>query len=199
MLLKRSTDQPFLNRVLETRAGLWVPGQDIVVPKHRNVLAILGTPRGKILIPASNIVGDAGDLYYAQSAVGEAVTNAFDSGYLSSVAWGTGPNKTTASDDIASMIASVEKLVSATYPKTNDGDGDNTGAGTDIVTWLFSWAKADFNDADIEAGAISLPTNTSWGGAGGNDPILTGFAFTAFAKTADDTLKVFVNHQMNGV
>ena len=35
---------------------------------------------------------------------------------------------------------------------------------------------------------------------GASEPLLTGYAFAAgFAKTADDTLKVFVNHEFNGV
>jgi hypothetical protein len=61
------------------------------------------------------------------------------------------------------------------------------------VTFLASYAKADFNHSAISHGII---TNAS---PGASEPILTGYAFAAsFEKTADDTLKVFVNHQMAG-
>jgi hypothetical protein len=63
----------------------------------------------------------------------------------------------------------------------------------DIVTFLASYAKADFNHAAISHGII---TNATPGVA---EPLLTGYAFAAaFAKTADDTLKVFVNHDFTG-
>jgi hypothetical protein len=92
------------------------------------------------------------------------------------------------------VIASTQKAHAATYPKTNDGDADNTGAGVDVVTWLASYTKGDFNHGAITHGIITNAT------PGATEPILTGYAFAAsFAKTADDTLKVFVNHTMNGV
>ena len=138
-----------------------------------------------------NIVTDAGDVYYAQSAVGETPTNDFDSLELGSA--GT-PAKGADRSDFT-PIASTEKLETATYPKTNDGDSDNTGAGVDVATHQFAYAAGDFNHAAITHGWITNPT------PGASEPILTGFAFTggAFAKTASDTLKVIVNHTFNGV
>ena len=202
-MLIRHLARNFRNRVLTSKAGIWLPEVGIVVPIHQNVLAILDSEEeGKRLISAGNLVGDAGDIFYAQSAAGEAVTNNFNTGYLSSVTWTT-IAKGIDSDDLANITLAAgtgEKTVSATYPKTNDGDADNTGAGNDIVTHLFSYTKGDFNDPSVAAGAISIAANTSWGGAGGNDPVFTGYDFAAvFDKTANDTLKVFVNHTMNGV
>jgi hypothetical protein len=120
---------------------------------------------------------------------GETPTNAFGIHELASA--GT-PGKAADRDDFT-PIGSTQKAHTATYPKTADADADNTGAGADIVTYLASYAKADFNAASITHGMI---TNT---GAGAGAPLLTGYAFSAgFAKTADDTLKVFVNHEMLG-
>lgn len=189
-MLIRESVTGFRHKVLRSKAGLWLPLLDMVVPRHRNVLAVLCTPRGKILIPASNIVTDAGDLHYAQRAVSESLTNAFGIGELASA--GT-PGK-TANRSAFTPIASTQKAHASTYPKRNDGDADNTGAGTDVVTFLQSYTKADFNATGITHGMI---TNTS---PGASEPLLTGYAFAAsFNKTADDTLKVFVNHTMNGV
>lgn len=140
-----------------------------------------------------NIITDAGDTYYAQSAAGEAPTNAFDSLWLGS--GGSVPGKANDSDDIT-FIASTAKTVKATYPKTNDsGDADNTGDGVDVVTWTFEYAAGDFNHAAITDGMIGVGAHAA------AEPILTHFEFSggAFAKTASDTLKVIVNHTFTGV
>lgn len=142
-----------------------------------------------------NIVGDAGDEYYAEAGAqkgGESVTNDFGEMELGTA--GT-PGKAATTSSFT-LIAGTPKTVKATYPKTNDtGDADNTGDAVDAVTWTFEWSAADFNDAAITHGWIDVTAH----GAGA--PILTGFAFTggAFAKAATDTLKVIVNHTFNGI
>lgn len=186
----------FANRVWKSAAGLWFPDQDLFVPRRRNVLAVLDGPRGRIALAARNIVTNVGDVYYAQAAAGETVTNDFDRLSLSSVDFSPSPGKASDAGDLASVISGATSAFEATYPKTNDGDSDNTGAGTDIVTWLAAYGKADFNDADIEDGCIHVNGATF---GSGSDPLLTAFSMTSFAKTADDTLKVFVNHEMAGV
>lgn len=185
----------FSNRVLKSAASLILPG-GLFVPKNQNVLFVLENEGGKFLHATHNIVTTAGDVWYAQKACGESPTNTFANLKLSTVDWGSTPDKTTDSGDIASQISGSSKAVSATYPKTADSDTDNSGAGTDVVSWLFSYSKADFNDASIDAGAIAASGTTL---GTGTDPLLTAFDLTAFAKTANDTLKVFVNHAMEGV
>ena len=180
----------FTNKLFRSRGGIYIPGQSLFLSRKNNVLAILNGPEGKRVIGARNIVTDAGDLHYAQRGANEAPTNAFAVQIMATA--GT-PGKTATDDDFTAIAAS-EKAHFAAYPQTNDGDGDNTGAGVDIVTWLVSYTKADFNDTAITHGII---TNTS---PGVTEPLLTGYAFaSSFAKTADDTLKVFVNHEMLGV
>jgi hypothetical protein len=199
-MLIKSTVHGFAHKVYTSTAGLWVPLLDILVPKHHNILCVLGTPGGKVLFPAHNIVTDMGDRYYAQRAVSETPTDTFARLYLSAVNWDGGhPAKGSVTDNIASVIAGTEKAATGTYPKTADADADNTGAGVDVVTWAFSYTKADFNAATIEAGALAAAAVTSWGAGAGVNNLLTAFDLTTFAKTANDTLKVFVNHTMNGV
>ncbi len=143
-----------------------------------------------------NIVTDAGDEYYAEAGAqkgGESVTNDFDSMSLATAA-SSAPSKTNNWSNITE-IASTNKLVKATYPKTNDtGDADNTGDAVDAVTWTFEWAGADFNSTVITDGVILV------GAGAGSEPLLTHFEFTGgvFTKGATDTLKVIVNHTFLG-
>lgn len=188
-MLIRSSVPGFAHRVYITAASLIVPMFDAFVPRHRNVLAVLGKPDGRFLIPASNIVTNAGDVHYAQRGAGESPTNAFGISELASA--GT-PGK-AANRSTFTVIGSTQKAHAGGYPKTDDDDADNTGADTDIVSFLASYAKADFNHAAITHGIITNAT------PGASEPILTGYAFaSAFEKTADDTLKVFVNHDFTG-
>lgn len=185
----------FVNRVLATPAALIIPALDLFLPRHHNVLIVRQGPRGKYLFGAHNIVTNAGDVYYAQSAAGETPTNAFGTLYLSSVNF-SAINKTTDAGDVASVISGGSSTPESGYPKTNDDDTDNTGAGTDILSWEYDFAAGDFNDADIEDGCIAV-AGTTFGS--GSDPLLNAFSMTQFAKTASDTLKVFVNHEFTGV
>lgn len=191
MIRTRLSIRGLLNRAIyASRSGLWFPDFDIFVPKRQNVLAVLGRPHGRLIIPASNIVTDAGDVHYAQRMAAEAPTNAFTTHEMCSA--GT-PGKAADRDDFT-PIASSQKAQTSGYPKTDDDDVDNTGAGVDIRTSRADYATGDFNHAAISHGII---TNA---GAGAGAPILTGYAFAApFEKTASDTLKVIVNHEALGV
>lgn len=196
-MLLRTQEGRFGNKVLTTAASLIIPSLDLVVPKHKNVLMVLTPEDGKpMLMGASNIITNAGDIYYAERGAAETPTNNFNSLYLSTTAWSPAVSKTTTASDLANVIAGSEKTVDATYPQTNDGDSDNTGAGTDVVTWRFSYAQGDFNATGIVSVAITTAGQT-WGSGGGL--LLTALTVASFDKTASDTLKVFVNHTANGV
>lgn len=189
MLIRHSLPG-YRNRVLLSAASVFVPLFDALVPKHQNILAIIGNEEGKTLIPGHNIVTDAGDIWYAQKSCGEAATNNFNTMVMCSA--GT-PGKAAVYSGFTAIAGST-KTVSAGYPKTNDADADNTGDAVNVATWLGSWAKADFNHAAVSHGLITIASPVS----GSN--LLTGYAFAAaFAKTVNDTLKVFVNHQLLGV
>jgi hypothetical protein len=195
MLFKRSIPG-FLNRVYQTKYGILVPLFDAFVSKHMNVLAVLEGARGKVLIPAANIITDDGDIYYAQRGAGAAPTNAFGILELTTgreVAPTPAKTDTRANYDTL-VIVGTQKAHDATYPKANDVDADNTGGGVDVTTYLTSYTKADFNATGISHGLITNATPAA------AEPILTGYQFAAsFNKTADDTLKVFTNHQLVGI
>ncbi len=186
--LIRSRVSDFDNAVYRSKAGLWLQG--LFLPKYQNVIAVLDGPAGRYAFGASNIVTDAGDLHYAQRAVSESLTNAFTVMEMQSA----GTPAKGADRSAFTAIGSSEKIFDATYPLRDDADADNTGSGVDIVTFLTSYTKGDFNNGAITHGIITNVT------PGASEPLLTGYAFGAsINKTANDTLKVFVNHTMNGV
>lgn len=200
MITIRKSVPGFAHRVFKTAAGLLLPHLDLLLPRHNNILCVIRPEVGLPFIAAGhNIVGDAGDVWYAQRAAGETPTNTFANLYLSTAAWSPSVGKSTDTDDLASVISGSSKAATGGYPQTDDADADNTGADVDVVSWAFSYSKADFNATGIVSGAIAASGVTSWGAGAGTDPVLTAFSITSFDKTANDTLKVFVNHTMNGV
>lgn len=159
------------------------------------VVAVLKNPELEleVVIPGMNVVTNDGDLYYAQSAVAETPTDDFDA---AGAGFHLGTNNTAptkADTDVTVEDTAGRKATDATYPLTNDPDGDNIGAGVDIVTWRVSYTIAEAIITGIWEGAIVDSRTTA-------TAALTHFLFAAqFNKTASDTLKVFVNHEMLGV
>ena len=151
----------------------------------------------KIWYHAKNIVTNDGDLFYAQQAVGETPTSDFDgsSGRMELRTGSATPAKGDTYAQVATPVTASRKAIDANYPKTNDGDSDNTGAGTDIVTWKTSWTTSDFNSSAIIGGCIHVGAASPASGT----KLLTHFSITSFDKTSSDTLKIFVNHTFNGV
>ncbi len=147
----------------------------------------------KELTYGANLVGDAGDIFYAQLGAAETPTNDFKMHELGAGGQTTAVAKGDDRGDLKGNIAGTQKNTPAGYPQSNDTDTDNTGAAADVTTWLVSYTTSDFNNTDIQGGII---TNT---GPATAEPILTRYIITAFAKTATDTLKIFVNHTANGV
>lgn len=157
---------------------------------------------------SKNIVTNDGDLYYAERAallttgtpISPVPTDFTDANgapdmimELYNGASGA-PAKGNDRSAMAGLVSGSAKAMDSGYPKVNDSDPDNTGAGTDIVTYLVSYAKAEANATGIADVIITNPS------PGASEHLLMHAEFgTAFDKTSNDTLKVFVNHQMNGV
>lgn len=190
-MLFRTKLHKFLNPVYVTKAGIMAMG--LFVPKHQNILAILQTPSGKILHPGHNIVTNDGDTYYAQMVCSETPTNDFDAA-AAGLRLGSATTTPTKTDtDVGTFLAGTGHTLDSGYEQTNDSDADNTGAGVDIVTWRFSYLTSEGNANGIAEGAIVDNRTTP-------TVALTHFLFgTSFDKTSSDTLKLFVNHTMNGV
>ena len=176
-----------------------------------NVVAIISRMEGnhtlKETLYGRNIVTNDGDLYYAQSAVAETPTSDFDGAngrlVLRNAAAAATPAKTDTYNELnvsgtgaLDAAATDYQALNATYPKTNDADGDNTGTGTDIVTWLYDWLTSELNTTGIVGGGIVVKSADPPANA---DKLLNHFTIASFDKTSSDTLKMFVNHTINGV
>ena len=148
-----------------------------------------------------NIVTNDGDLYYAQQAVEATPTSDFggSNGRMELRTGSATPAKADVFTQVTTPIPTSIHPMDSNYPKVNDGDSDNTGAGTDIVTWLASWTTSDFNASAIIGGCIHVAGGNSGATTPGATKLLTHFSITSFNKTASDTLKIFVNHTFNGV
>jgi len=187
--MRKTTEIKFRKEILD---GLLANEQISIVGRVVAVLENVKTGRRKI-IHGVNIVTNDGDKYYAQMAAAETPTDDFD-GASSGLRLGSDNTTPTKSDtDVTTFLSGTDHALDAGYEKTNDDDGDNSGAGVDIVTWRYSYTTAQGNANGIIEGAIvdnrTTPTKA-----------LSHFLFAAsFNKTSSDTLKVFVNHTFNGV
>ena len=141
-----------------------------------------------------NIVGNDGDQYYAQMGANEAVTDDFTA---AGAGLRLGDDNTAVGKtdtDVTNFLVGTDRDRDGSYPQTNDGDADNTGAAVDTVTWTYPYTTAQGNANGIIEGAISDVR------AGPSTAVLTHFLFAAlFNKTSSDTLKVIVNHNILGV
>lgn len=208
LLLKRLRIPGLASRLLVGASSLFMPDHGVHVQMRRragerslreliedllvrgNVVGILTRPDARLLYLGVNIVTDAGDIYFAQRSAGEAPTNAFTTWEMASA--GT-PGKAAIRSGFT-VIGGSQLVQDATYPKSNDGDTDNTGRATDARTTRVSYTAASFNHAAITHGIV---TNAS---PAAGEPLLAGWAWAAsINKTAADTLKAFHNATCNGV
>ena len=161
---------------------------------------------GRLTLTGSNIVTNAGDTHYAQGycdglgGTAPTVTNSFTTlEFANNSGTNPAPAKANHRGSMASIVAGSQKAVSSGYPRVDDPDSDNAGAGSDIITWSFSHSAADFNATGISDLWI---TNAS---PGASEPILNHADENVwspsgvFTKAATDTLKTIVNHTLNGV
>jgi hypothetical protein len=189
---------------LEQRLERMNEYQDKNHGKYPNIQAVRTRPEGSYFVKewmlGANIVTTAGDVYYAQRGAAATPTNDF-AGANSRFTLRNGadtPAKADTYDLMASPVTASRQVIDATYPKTNDGDADNTAASGDkprIVTYRVSYTTTSFSATGIVGGCIHV---------GGDSPttgtaILTHFSIAPFDKTTSDTLKLFVNHMLSGV
>ena len=157
----------------------------------------------ELIIPGLNIVTDEGDLFYAQRSVIEQPDDdhfttgaafAFDGIMELYSGASAAPAKTNDRSDLVTLVTGSAQVIDATYPRTNDPDGDNTGSGTDITTYRVSYATGDANSAGIDDVILTNPSPAA------SENLLMHSEFAApFEKTSSDTLKVFVNHRFDGI
>jgi hypothetical protein len=182
-----------VTRAYRSRARLWLPQLSAHLDPRNNVRAVITGPAGLRLVLGANIVTDAGDVYYAQKMVGEAVTNTFNRmalGTGKTAAWAKGSLYGNLTGAIAGSILALD----AAYPKRNDGDAANSGKGVNVATW-----KRTYTDADFTSGvAITDGVLTITGPVAGS-PILAGWTFAqTFTLQANEQVVVYVNHSTTG-
>lgn len=133
-----------------------------------------------------NIVTNEGDLYYAQRCAAESPATTYVGMRMGDD--GTAPTK---SDTDVTSFVGTGKATAAGYPKTNDGDANNTGAAADSVSWKSSWTTTENNVAMEEVAIVdnvSAPTKALMHGL-----------FTGFTKVSSQGMDIFVNHNILGV
>ena len=176
---------------------------------HGSVVAVLFDKYGNVKDHrhVKNIVTDAGDLYYAErgallttgTPISPVPTNFTDTNGVPDMIMSLFDGASAATDkandysDLVGLVTGSAKAMDSGYPKVNDGDSDNTGAGVDVVTYLVSYLTSEANSATIDDVILTNPS------PGGSEPILMHADGLSVAKTSSDTLKVFVNHTMLGV
>lgn len=156
----------------------------------------------------SNIVTNDGDIYYAKKGAGEtpSANEVFSSAacVLQNPSSADTPAKADTYSSVSNPITTsgAVQAKETNYPKTDDSDADNTGSGTDVVTYKFTWTTAQIDTSAgnaITGGAIYDSGVTS---PVAGTKILTHWNFSSpasFHKTSTDTLTLYVNHTMNGV
>jgi len=145
-----------------------------------------------------NLVTVDGNQYYAErGTVTGTATNPFHdaSGRLELASAAQTIVSTDTYTNITTPITASRKTWDTNFPKANDTDTDNTGAGVTVSTWKVTYTAADFNNATIQGGGI----HDAGGSPVSGSKLLTHFSITSFAKASTDTLKMIINHTLLGV
>jgi len=160
------------------------------------VVVLKNEKTGKVqTFKAKNIVTNDGDLHYAERGAAETPTE-FTAAAMEYGTAGDAPAKTSDRSNLTTKTSGSLKAIDGTYPMTDDSDGDNTGSGTDIVSWRVSYGTSEGNDTAIDRVII---TNYVGGTPAADENCLMYATFAAsFNKTSSDTLKVFINHEFTG-
>jgi hypothetical protein len=151
-----------------------------------------------------NIVTNAGEHYYAQRAAGSTASLSFVQMTVASSIRAATANATFGDFRTAANVSTVPtggtQTIDTGYPTTSDSDADNTGADSNVVTWLRTYSTTQANTV-IRALAINQNTAAATPGAQTTTQLLLNASALAASvtKTSSDTLRVFVNHTFTGV
>ena len=154
-----------------------------------NVVALIESQDGrKRYIYGSNLVGTSGNKYYAYKAVGGSLFLA------NGMRLGTASVAVSAADiDVTTSIVSARLSIDATYPMQSDTDANNTGRGSNVITWRTTFSAATFSQVGVREVAICDST------AAPTQAVTHALFAAAFDKTLTDTLTVYINHTFVGV
>jgi len=155
-----------------------------------SIITVLKEKGKKKIWENHNLITNDGDLFMAEKLADDTPTDAFINCVL-----GTGSTAAGKTDDYDDMtpISGSNKAPSSGYPKTNDTDSDNTGAGADICTWKYEWTTGDFNNAAVREGCITIASP-----AGGSNIFNRWVESAAYEKSSSATLTQYVNVTITG-
>ena len=173
--------RPFRRRVPRGFKGVGLKGLVVCVLTDQ-----FGRPISRA--ESENIVTNDGDQYYAEASMGS------ESWAVTGMRLGSDPasaDVAKADTDVNSFLTGTQQDIDSGYPKTDDDDSDNVSS-VDIVTWRVSYGSSAANVNSISEVSI-VDSNT-----GPVKALCHAVFATPFAKTSDDTLKVFVNHEFSG-
>lgn len=154
-----------------------------------------GDGRTKLLVPFSNLITDAGDLYYAGKAiVGIAPASPSAPTAANGMKLGTSSTAATKTDAgvIGTYITGSNNAFDATYPQTA-----NLGAGLGVnAVYKTTWAAGDSTNSTINEVIIVNDQGTDADSTAANTYARA--VLTTVNKTATDSLAVTWNHKFLG-
>lgn len=180
-----------VNRVRNAVPGLIHPSSNVIV-------VVTNTKTGaKKVTHTHNILTTEGANNYAERIVGIVAPSwtKFNDPRMY-LATGRNVSNTPAIDDDYSDYIGPAFPVTPVggYPKVNDTDTNNSGKGTFIVTWKFTWG------AGVAVGTWTHAFIANGGAATGTDPLQVALQLsTSVTVGSSDTLDIFENHTIVAV
>jgi hypothetical protein len=161
------------------------------------------TGRVERVVEAHNLVTNDGAQYYAERGAAQTPLYTFNLGRfaLASSFKFTEAATRTLNDLVFSTLSGIKTFDSG-YPKTNDTDTDNTGAGVRVVTYRRTYAttQANFTIKALAVCRAGFTTNPA--SSASLRKILNYLTLSVaeqITKTSSQTLKAFINHTFAGV
>jgi hypothetical protein len=175
--------------------------------EHVNVVLILKDARtGRVerVVEAHNLVTTDGAQYYAERGAAQTPLHTFNLGRF---ALASSYHQTesasvarTLNDFVFSTLSGIKTFDSG-YPKTNDTDTDNTGAGVRVVTYRRTYATTQANFTIKALGVCKAGFSTNPAANATLRKILNYLTLSVaeqITKTSSQTLKAFINHSFSG-
>lgn len=176
-------------------------------PAVNVVMVLRDAETGKVLriVESHNRVVDEGTKYYAQRGANETPTYTFNAGKLALASSYRDTEASGTAQTLNRLVftsgTSGIRNFDSTYPKTNDSDTDNTGAGVRTITYRRTYTTSEANFLIKALGICRNGATTNPAAASALRKILNYLTFSAaeqITKTSSQTLKVFVNHTFSG-
>ena len=180
-----------------------VPDNIVVVLKDASTGRVKQIVRTK-LDGSHNIVTNAGDRYYAQRGAASTphitITQMTVAASIRAATKGATFGDLRDAANVTQIPTGGTQTVDSGYPTTGDADSDNTGADSDVVTWLRTYTTTQGN-TNVKAIVLNQVGAAATPGSQTSTQLLLNAATLAVsvAKSSSDTLKVFVNHTFTGV